>query len=130
MSSFYASTVRHIQHNVEHLNGAFHFLADYNYDLDSDQLTNFGRREMMHSGTAFHERYRELADQDEPFVRASGSDRVVESADLFLTGYYRAQQTSIRSSLKRVSSRTSKSDIYRPAYPVVVIPESATSNNT
>lgn len=130
MSSVYNSTIRHLQNNVKHLKGGFTFLSNYSYDLDTDQLTDFGRHEMLDSGIAFYERYRNLAAHLEPFVRASASDRVVESADLFLTGFYHAQQASSSSTLNINPSLSSESEHYQPLHPMLIISKSPSSNNT
>lgn len=130
MSSVYNSTVRLLQDNVENLKGDFRFLSNYSYDLNTDQLTDFGRREMLESGIAFYERYRDFAAHFEPFVRASGSDRVVESADLFLTGLHRARQAPTSSTSKGSLSLVPKGDHYQPLHPMLIIPESTSSNNT
>jgi len=130
MSSVYNSTIRVLQNNVKNLQGDFRFLSNYSYDLNTDQLTDFGRREMLKSGMAFYERYQDLAAHIEPFVRASASDRVVESADLFLTGFYHAQQALNSSTQKGSPSLVPKSDHYQPLHPMLIIPESPSSNNT
>lgn len=130
MSSVYNSTIRHLQTNVKELEGDFQFLANYSYDLNTDQLTDFGRHEMLKSGRAFYERYQDLAAHIEPFVRASASDRVVESADLFLTGFYDAQQIPDSSTLESSPPLLSKGEHYQPLHSVLIIPESPSSNNT
>lgn len=130
MSSVYNSTIRLLHKNVENFKGDFRFLSNYSYDLDTDRLTDFGRREMLKSGIAFYERYRHLAAHFEPFVRASASDRVVESADLFLAGFHRAQQAPTSSNSKGSPSLVPKGDHYQPLHPMLIIPESPSSNNT
>ncbi len=130
MSSVYNSTIRVLQNNVKNLQGDFRFLSNYSYDMNTDQLTDFGRHEMLKSGIAFYERYQDLAANTGPFVRASGSDRVVESADLFLTGFHHAQQALTSSAPERNLSLTPESDHYQPLHPMLIIPESPSSNNT
>lgn len=130
MSSVYNSTISHLQTNVKDLKGDFRFLSNYSYDLNTDQLTDLGRHEMLTSGRAFYERYHDLAAHIEPFVRASASDRVVESADIFLTGFYRAQQTPDSSTLESNPSLVSRSEPYQPLHSMLIIPESPSSNNT
>ena len=133
MSDIYNATVRHIQQHARNLTGEFAFLSNYSYNLDTDQLTDFGRREMMTSGIALYERYRNLAVDREPFVRASGTDRVVESADRFLMGYYEAKEAAQSSSLassKRHTSTIRKPENYHLTHPILILPESPFSNNT
>ena len=132
MSGVYGETVRHVQSTAKNLTGPFAFLVDYSYDLKSDQLTDFGRQEMLNAGIAFYQRYDSLAAQAVPFVRASGQDRVIESADNFLRGFYaaeRAASDTVATSKRRVTS-TPVSDRYDTAHGILVIPEGPGSNNT
>lgn len=84
----YASLIDRIQQTAkEYRNDIYALLRDYRYTLGADDLTAFGEVEMFDSGTTFYNRYRELARHNVPFVRASGSDRVIASAKLFSHGY-------------------------------------------
>lgn len=69
----------------------FEFIRGYKYELGADTLTAFGEQEMMRSGEAFYKRYKDLADESEPFYRAAGSDRVIASAQNFFQGLQDAQ---------------------------------------
>jgi len=64
----------------------FAFLKDYEYTIGADQLTDAGRQEMVNSGAHFYRRYSKLVDENTPFVRAGGQERVVESAQKWLMG--------------------------------------------
>lgn len=130
MSEIYNSTIQQIQENVKSLTGHASFLSNYRYDLDIDQLNDFGRREMLLAGIAFHERYRELAGADEPFVRASGSDRVIESAELFMTGYGQAQRAVASSKSRRDAIPSDLDEKQLSRHHILVIPELDSSNNT
>lgn len=113
----YNSTVQKLQTTVPRFAGKYAFLNEFAYTLGADQLTVFGEQEMISSGIAFHDRYKELAKKSTPFIRASGEARVVKSAKNFSQGYHQAK-TSER-----------KSDENYP-YPILVIPEGKGFNNT
>lgn len=72
---------------------------------------------MIHSGMAFYGRYKKLATQSIPFIRASGEARVVQSAQNFSQGFHDAKSTD------------HKVDANYP-YPILVIPEGNAFNNT
>lgn len=128
-SENYNATIEHIQRVSNNLVGEFAFLSNYSYDLKSDELTDFGRREMISLGISFYKRYRDLAAKDEIFVRASGSDRVVESAELFLTGYHHVEATDASSTTKG-NDAVDSPQIFDPGHQILVIPEGPSSNNT
>ncbi len=110
-----------IQKNVHSFTGDYQFLEKYHYALGAEQLTAFGVQEMVNSGTAFYERYADLANQlpKGPFVRASSAQRVVDSANHFTSGFHTAKVTT-------------SPKISDPSYPyeLVVISEADGSNNT
>jgi len=83
----YGALVGLIQNTGTAFPGEFAFLKDYQYTLGADQLTDAGRQEMVNSGAHFHRRYANLLKKKTPFVRSSGQDRVVESANKWLLGY-------------------------------------------
>lgn len=86
------------------------FLEHYRYDLGADDLTAFGKREMVHSGMAFFQQYRQLAAKETPFVRSAGQERVVVSAQHWMEGFQLAGP---------------------PLHePMLVIPETSGTNNT
>lgn len=87
----YAALVDKIQSNVQRFDGENAFLQDYEYALGADQLTRFGQQEMLNAGVQFYERYAELARDTVPFVRASGEERVVESALNWTQGFSEAK---------------------------------------
>ncbi len=83
----YNATIQKIQANVKDFKGKYAFLADYEYTLGADQLTTFGQQELINSGINFYNRYQDLTQVVVPFVRASGEDRVVESAMNWTQGF-------------------------------------------
>jgi hypothetical protein len=87
----YKRLIEKIQSSVTHFSPGFEFLQDMKYSLGSDQLTEFGVQQMVDAGEAFYERYQDLAKDEQPFVRAAGSQRVVESATNFTKGFYAAR---------------------------------------
>lgn len=111
-TALYNATIQRIQASVTDYGSGFEFLEDYEYTLGADQLTTFGQQELVNSGRAFYARYEALAKSSSPFVRASGEDRVVESAYNWTQGFHAAAVT----------------DAY--PYDIVVISEDTGSNNT
>ena len=130
MSDIYSSTIEHIQQTVKNLTGDFAFIANYSYNLDVNQLSGYGRQEMLNSGIAFFERYRDLAEYQSPFVRASGSDRVAESADLFMTGFDLAQEAPTTSMVRRRVVPAKINQDAQTRHQILIIPEGPFSNNT
>lgn len=117
-SQLYAQTIALIQKTARHFEGDFAFLEKFQYNLGADQLTDFGRQEMVNSGIDLFSRYQDLAEITTPFIRASGEDRVIESARKFSAGFHRA----------KIASGATNDASY--PYPVVVISEETGSNNT
>ena len=117
-SRLYASFMDHVKTKVQNFSGDYAFLANYSYNLGADQLTQFGREEMINSGEDFFSRYAHLTTSNVPFIRASGQDRVIESAELFSQGFHIA-----KSSLHPGADNTYP-------YPILTIPETAHTNNT
>lgn len=87
----YNNTIHKLKAHVKHFSGDYAFLKDYEYTLGADHLTIFGQQEMTNSGIKFYSRYRPLTNHLDPFVRASGEARVVESARKFTQGYHQAK---------------------------------------
>ncbi|KAI5292063.1 hypothetical protein KEM52_006645 [Ascosphaera acerosa] len=85
----YAELISRIQNETEpgKYGDGYEFLEDYAYSLKTDILVDLGRQQLYESGISFYDRYQGLAERDIPFVRASVSPRVVESAEHFLQGY-------------------------------------------
>ncbi|KAL4885546.1 histidine phosphatase superfamily [Aspergillus karnatakaensis] len=90
-SAKYADLIAAIQKNVTLFEGKYAFLGNYEYILGADDLTTFGEDQMVDSGIKFYHRYKTLARKVTPFVRASGSDRVVASAGKFIDGFQKAK---------------------------------------
>ncbi|KAJ3540298.1 hypothetical protein NMY22_g4362 [Coprinellus aureogranulatus] len=64
------------------------FVKDYQYPLGVAELVPFGAYQSAESGATVYERYNRLVSQGNiPFVRASGSDRVVDSAANWTAGF-------------------------------------------
>jgi hypothetical protein len=96
----------------------YEFLTKFTYTLGEDNLTHFGQQELVNSGLKFFDRYGALGNVSAPFVRASGSARVIESAQNFTQGFNAA-----------ASNRNATTKLV-PANSILVIPEVETSNNT
>lgn len=86
----YNDTIAKIHATVTDYSEEYKFIRDFDYTLGADQLTDFGRRQMIEQGQAVAERYGHLADEIEPFIRASGQERVIESAEKWAEGFYGA----------------------------------------
>ena len=111
----YKSMVDRIQKSVKDYGQGYHFIKKYKYSLGGDDMTKFGEKEMVHSGKDFYKRYKKLATRaTEPFIRASGSGRVIMSAQNFTHGFFKPQSKD---------GADFHSDI-------LVIPEGSESNNT
>ncbi|KAB8303212.1 hypothetical protein EYC80_004659 [Monilinia laxa] len=107
-------------HNTASSYGAdYTFIKNYEYSLGADQLSRFGQQELINSGIKFYNRYKPLASNITPFIRASGQARVVESAQNWTQGFHSARLAD--SSLEANSSYP---------YNIVIINEGTGSNNT
>ncbi|KAF5025475.1 hypothetical protein F66182_2451 [Fusarium sp. NRRL 66182] len=113
-SEAYAATIARLQKSVTSYGKGYEWLKGYTYKLGAEDLTQFGQDQMIDSGKAFYERYIGLAENAEPFIRASGSDRVVVSSYNFTRGFY--------------ASRGESGDDYIDD--ILVIPEAPGINNT
>ncbi|KAJ6104542.1 phytase [Penicillium sp. IBT 18751x] len=118
-SKKYAKLIADIQANATDFKDTTAFLKTYNYTLGSDDLTTFGERQMVDSGIKFYNRYESLTRDSIPFVRSSGSSRVVESGKKFIQGFQQTKNTD------RKADRDQN-----PPTINVIISEDAGSNNT
>lgn len=114
----YSQVIDKIKSRVSSFDGEFSFLTNYTYTLGADELTDFGKQEMVKSGRAFFGRYKDLAKTSLPFVRASGQRRVIDSAQDFNKGFHRA----------KTEAEGNEDEGY--PYNVTVISEAVGSNNT
>ncbi|KAF2843574.1 phosphoglycerate mutase-like protein [Patellaria atrata CBS 101060] len=118
---YYRNLVKKIKSDVEVFDGKYAFLKDYEYTLGEDQLSKFGEQELYDSGIKYYERYRDLAVDYMPFVRASGQDRVVMSAQYWIEGFHQAKMSDL---MNKDSIKDGRH------YDFVVISEAPGSNNT
>ena len=128
-STFYGNLIVRIRKSVRDFRGRYAFLKDYHYDLGADDLIEYGKQEMIDSGKHFYSRYAHLTGNPPIFVRASGQDRVVESAQLFVQGFNAASASEGIAAQRRRPKWTGP---YRAADPkdIVIIPEGPEYNNT
>ncbi|KAM5370565.1 hypothetical protein ACJZ2D_008498 [Fusarium nematophilum] len=110
----YNATVARIQRSAKKYGKGYEWLRGYTYGLGAADLTDFGQQQMVDSGKAFYVRYIGLAEKTEPFIRASGSDRVIMSSHNFTQGFY--------------LSRGESGDDY--VDDILIIPETPGVNNT
>lgn len=115
----YKITISKIKENIHSYTGKYAFLADYEYALGADELTLFGEQQMVDSGIDFYNRYQRQARHHQPFVRASGQNRVVISAQNFTQGFHQAK-------LADAGPRGKE----KYPYPILTISEAPDSNNT
>lgn len=116
----YAALVDKIHANATSYGSGYEFIESYEYTLGADQLTVFGQQELINSGTKFYARYESLARTVSPFVRSSGQDRVVESAQNWTQGFHAARLAD--------EAANGVADAY--PYDIVLISEDTGSNNT
>ena len=115
-STAYAQLITKIKASAKQYNGKYAFIKNYNYTLGADDLTTFGQQEMVNMGIQFFNRYKDLSKTFTPFVRASGQDRVVVSAQKFDLGFHQTKAAY-------------RSDPNYP-YNILVISEDKGTNNT
>ncbi|KAE8450519.1 hypothetical protein EG329_006250 [Mollisiaceae sp. DMI_Dod_QoI] len=118
-SGKYEALVARIHTQATSYGGDYTFIKEYNYTLGADDLSVFGQKQMVNSGIKFYNRYQALARSITPFVRSSGSNRVVESAQNWTQGFH---ATLLQ------DSKANANDGY--PYNIVVISEDAGTNNT
>jgi len=106
-----------MQRSVTEYGEGYEFLQDYIYRLGADELTAFGEKQMIDAGASFYRRYRPISNHTAPFVRASGQNRVIQSAVKWAEGY----DGSKRMDLHLAASSTGG---------VTIIPEGEGFNNT
>jgi Histidine phosphatase superfamily (branch 2) len=115
----YQMLIDRIKADVHSFPGPYSFLGNYSYGLGADQLTYSGEQQLFHSGRAFYARYYNLSRKYLPFVRASGQDRVVQSAEKFTDGFHDANLADEAAPWKQPSPSIA-----------VIIREDLGSNNT
>lgn len=115
----YQALVTRIHKQATSYGKDYAFIKAYNYTLGADDLTPFGQQEMVNSGIKFYNRYHTLARSHTPFVRSSGSVRVVESAMNWTQGFHNTRSQD---------SKANSNDGY--PYTIVQIPEATGVNNT
>lgn len=95
------------------------FIKTFTYDLGADQLSPFGQKQMLNSGSKFYARYSSLAAKHTPFVRASGQKRVIESAQNFTQGFHNSKMDDEQAD-----------GLEEFPYNILIIPETDGANNT
>ncbi|EJD01736.1 phosphoglycerate mutase-like protein [Fomitiporia mediterranea MF3/22] len=93
------SALKKIQSSPSFKDQRLEFLRNYTYDLGSDNLVPFGAAQSFDSGQMDYVRYKDLVNSSVPFVRASGSTRVVDSSTNWTTGFAHASGGTITPSL-------------------------------
>jgi len=119
-SATYAKLIARITDNVEIFTRKYAFLEGYEYTLGSEDLTTFGKQQMVNAGDKFYQRYKSLAMVEEPFYRSASGPRVVESALRFRKGFSAAKGKDVKPS----------HPIVAPVDHMVIIDEDENKNNT
>uniref|UniRef100_A0A093VA31 Phytase A n=1 Tax=Talaromyces marneffei PM1 TaxID=1077442 RepID=A0A093VA31_TALMA len=115
----YKKLIEAIQTNATKLEGKYAFLKTYNYSWPAATLTPFGTNELYQAGIKFYDRYESLARDTVPFVRVSGSDRVIASGEAFNSGF------QVTKNADRFADKSQAAPVIN-----VVLTESDTFNNT
>ncbi|TFK33295.1 phosphoglycerate mutase-like protein [Crucibulum laeve] len=85
------SALKKLQSVSRYTDPKFGFLKNYTYALGTDELVPLGALQSMESGNITALRYPELVSLDDlPFVRSSSSQRVVDSATNWTSGWFHA----------------------------------------
>ncbi|KAG6030723.1 hypothetical protein E4U19_000295 [Claviceps sp. Clav32 group G5] len=99
----YHKLVERIRRNVRTYGRGYGWIRNFEYPLGENDLTATGRNELFQSGVQFFKRYDNLGRRTvRPFVRTSGSDRVVKSAELFIRGFFSAKGNDHRQHMGRM----------------------------
>ncbi|KAG6105711.1 hypothetical protein E4U31_001257 [Claviceps sp. LM219 group G6] len=99
----YHKLVERIRRNVRTYGRGYGWIRNFEYPLGENDLTTTGRNELFQSGVQFFKRYDNLGRRTvRPFVRTSGSDRVVKSAELFIRGFFSAKGNDNRQHMGRM----------------------------
>ncbi|POW01242.1 hypothetical protein PSHT_12640 [Puccinia striiformis] len=96
---------------ASHLDESMNFITNYQYRLSEASLLPLGASESFKAGVQFASRYEEIFSQEKlPFVRASLSERVVDSANNFTKGLASRIDNGIESIKPIVISEDSQSN--------------------
>lgn len=89
----YHELLSQLRQRTTHYGPGYEFLQQLTFPIESNSMSFFGRHQMEHAGMDFHARYSQVngIGLAAPFVRASGSQRVIESAECFLDGFSKEQ---------------------------------------
>lgn len=90
-TGIYNDTIAELKRNVTEYGERYAFLRDFEYTLGADQLTQLGIGQMVEQGRTMASRYPGLAGDEGPFIRASGQERVIDSAVHFAAGFREAE---------------------------------------
>lgn len=112
-TELYNTTIAELQRTVTAYPERYEFIRDFEYTLGADQLTQLGINQLHDQGRVVAERYPGLAGDDGPFIRASGQQRVIDSAIHWAEGFSEAA--------------ASPSDLKDG---IVIVPEGDGANNT
>ncbi|KAH7887296.1 histidine phosphatase superfamily [Phlebopus sp. FC_14] len=101
-------SVKKLQRATTFKDKSLDFVADYTYTLGTDDLVAFGAAQSFDAGQVHYARYSSLVSDDVlPFVRASGSDRVVDSATNWTAGFAYASDQEYKPALSVIFNQAS-----------------------
>ncbi|KAG6033621.1 hypothetical protein E4U19_006338 [Claviceps sp. Clav32 group G5] len=111
----YRELLERIQTDVRMYGRGYAFLKTYEFKLGENDLTVAGKNELVQSGVQFFKRYEKLGwSTISPFVRASGSDAVVKSAQSFVRGFFWAKHKDARPHLRGIVTISEEQDVGNP----------------
>ncbi|KAG0695990.1 histidine phosphatase superfamily [Suillus ampliporus] len=101
-------SVKRLKSAKSFLDASLDFVANYTYALGTDDLVPFGATQSFEAGQLHYGRYASLVNERMlPFVRASGSDRVVDSALNWTAGFAYASNQQYTPVLSVIVSQSS-----------------------
>ncbi|KAF5363805.1 hypothetical protein D9756_000048 [Leucocoprinus leucothites] len=87
------SALNKLKSATSYTHPSLQFLKTFTYDLGTDVLVPFGALQSYVAGQSAFIRYKDLIDHSNiPFIRASGSERVIDSATNWTDGFSSASQ--------------------------------------
>ncbi|OAX37444.1 acid phosphatase [Rhizopogon vinicolor AM-OR11-026] len=103
-----AKSVKRLKRAKHFRDSSLTFVANYTYALGVDDLVPFGAAQSFEAGQVHYDRYASLVDKGMlPYVRASGSNRVVDSALNWTVGFAYASDHEYTPVLSLIVDQTS-----------------------
>ncbi|EFQ36663.1 histidine acid phosphatase, partial [Colletotrichum graminicola M1.001] len=94
--------INHIRTTVTHGEGLEILKSNDLIPRYVEQLSPFGKKEALDSGTSFYKRYQHLATNHDPFIRSVSEERVVDTALLWKKGFYQSRRGGDPDTTRRI----------------------------